>query len=175
MKNKSALALKIIIGLMLLFLVLFISSSLFASQASYSNEITINKPITEVFNKLSDSNFMKEWNPVAQTVTVEKTTANKVGSIYLIKAKQKGKEFQVKQTITKYEPATSFSDELDVENMMVYSDYLLESTGNSTKLTKHTVTKGKSHFIRWVSKIYKSKFQDAEQQSLALFKKAVEQ
>ncbi len=174
MKSKG-LGLKIVVGLMLLFLVLFISSSLLARESSYSNEIIINKPINEVFEKLSDSNFLPKWNPLAENVTAEKATANKVGSIYLIKAKQQNKAFQVKQTITKYNKNNAFGDILDVENMISVNDYILSDENGKTKLIKHTTIKGKGHFIRWVTKIYKGNFKAAEQKSLTLFKQALEQ
>jgi uncharacterized protein YndB with AHSA1/START domain len=173
MKSKG-LGLKIVIGLMLLVLILFISSSLLAAKATYTNEITVNKPIALVFEKLTDSNFIPKWNPIAKSVTVEKGTASKVGSVFLIKANQMNKGFQVKQTIKAYTPNTDFTDELDVENMISTNVYHLESVNGATKITKTTTLVGKDHFIRWVTKIYKSKFKTAEQKTLASFKKALE-
>ena len=173
MKSKG-LGLKIVIGLMLLVLVLFISSSLLAAKSTYTNEIMVNKPIAFVFEKLSDSNFIPEWNPIAKSVTAEKATENKVGSVYLIKANQMEKGFQVKQTIKTYTPNSDFSDELDVENMIATNVYHLESVADGTKITKQTTLVGKDHFIRWVTKIYKSKFKTAEQKTLESFKKAIE-
>ena len=174
MKSKG-LGLKIVIGLMLLILVLFISSSLLAGKVSYTNEIVVNKPITQVFEKLTDSNFIPKWNAIAKSITVEKSTSNKVGSVYLIDANQMNKAFQVKQTIKQYKPTSDFTDELDVENMISTNAYHLEALNeNSTKITKKTTVSGKDHFIRWVTKIYKSNFKKAEQKTLESFKKALE-
>ena len=93
---------KIILGIITAFVVVFLATGLLIKETSYTTQITINKPVEEVFETFSNSENIKKWIPEIKSFEVINENIGKTGSSYKIVIENQGQDIEMNQRVIAY-------------------------------------------------------------------------
>ena len=83
---------QIILGIITALVLVFFATGLLIKETNYNVEVTINKPINEVFKTFTTPENSKEWIPEIKSLEVINANPGKTGSIYKIVIENQGQE-----------------------------------------------------------------------------------
>jgi carbon monoxide dehydrogenase subunit G len=96
--------------------------------------VTINRPIEDVFAFVSDPQNWPKW--ISGASEAKQTSAGSVGigTTFTQVTHFMGRQFEVKATVTEYEPSSKFAVENDGKPVPYGNTFNLERVGSSTRL-----------------------------------------
>ena len=165
---------KIILGIISALILAFFLTGLFVQEVVYTNEVTINKPVNEVFTDFQNVELMKQWMPELKSIDVLEETPEKVGSTYKVVVENQGKLITMTEKVLAYEPNKRLTFYFDAENMLKTDDYIFTSEGNTTKLIQTSTCTSESYVMSCLFPYFKSALRKMSQQYLEQFKSASE-
>lgn len=166
--------LKIIISLLLLLLISLVVISLVVKEVNYKVKTTVNLPLKESFALFSNQTKSKEWLTSIKSITPIKETENKVGSQYKIIIDNHGKDFEMIENVTHFEPNKIVGLAFEVPSMKKNDIYTFSSNGNQTIITNNVSCKGQTFITRATFPLLKSVFARENQLYLDNFKNFAE-
>ncbi|NNC84675.1 MAG: hypothetical protein HKN75_01260 [Bacteroidia bacterium] len=152
----------------------FILVGVFIPKVNFSSSIEVNKPIGECWNVFMDDSKLSEWLPGFKSTEHLSGENNAVGSTYNMIFEEKGKTFEMMETLTTVETNKQFSFNLDHKVMSSSNDVFFESNGNNTIIKGATSTKGKGLIMRAMFPFLKKSMQKNNQLAYANLKKLIE-
>lgn len=167
-------AIKIILGIITVLILAFFLTGLVIQEVVYTNEVSVDKPVNEVFADFQNVELMKQWMPEVKSIETLEETPNKVGSTYKVKIENKGRLITITQQVLEYENNKRFTIGYDAENMLKTDDYEFISEGNTTKIIQTTICTSESYIMSCLFPYFKGALKKMSQQYLENFKKASE-
>jgi uncharacterized membrane protein len=165
---------KIILGIITAIVVIFFATGLFVKETNYLTQITVNKPIEEVFEIFSNSENIKKWIPEIKTFEVINENLGKTGSSYKIVIESQGQEIVMTQKVIAYVKNKKITLFFDAENMLKRDDYIFTKKGRNTMITLNTSCQSESFLMACVFPYFKGTFQEQDQTYLDNFKIFIE-
>ncbi|MDE0534898.1 MULTISPECIES: SRPBCC family protein [unclassified Tenacibaculum] len=165
---------KIILGIITALILAFFLTGLVVQEVVYTNEITVNKPVKEVFADFQNVELMKQWMPEVKSIDVLEEKPNKVGSTYKVVVENQGKLVTMTEEVLAFEENERLTFHFDAENMLKTDDYAFTSEGNTTKIVQTTTCTSESYVMSCLFPYFKGALKKMSQQYLDEFKKVSE-
>ncbi len=161
---------KIILGIIVAISVVFFSTGFVVKEVVYSSQITVNKPLTEVFNTFTKVKNQKLWTPEIDRIVVENNNPQRVGSVYKLLIRNQDQQLITKQRVLAYTPNKEVSYRFNSEVMIRLEDYNFSSENRQTKITQQTTIRSMSYMLACTFPWFKYKFEENSQKYLNSFK-----
>ena len=165
---------KIILGIITALILAFFLTGLVVQEVVYTNEVTVNKPVKEVFSDFQNVELMKQWMPEVKSIETLEEKPNKVGSTYKVVVENQGKLVTMTEEVLAFEENERLTFYFDAENMLKTDDYVFTSEGNTTKIVQTTTCTSESYVMSCLFPYFKGALKKMSQQYLDEFKKASE-
>jgi uncharacterized membrane protein len=165
---------KIILGIITAFVVVFLATGLLIKETSYTTQITINKPIEEVFETFNNSENIKKWIPEIKSFEVINENIGKTGSSYKIVIENQGQEILMSQRVIAYVKNEKVTLFFDAENMLKRDDYIFTEKEGNTVISVNSSCQSESYLMACMFPYFKGTFKEQDQAYLNNFKVFVE-
>ena len=165
---------KIILGVITIFVLAFFLTGLFVKETTYQIDVTINKPISQVFSIFNNPENIDKWIPEIREINVINDNLGKTGSTYRIVIDNKGQDIVMVQKVmafVKNEKVTLF---FDAQNMFKKDDYIFKEKDGVTTIQLSTSCRSDSYIMACVFPYFKSTFKAQDQGYLNNFKEYIE-
>ena len=166
---------KIILLFITTLIVVFLATGLYVKETKYTAQVSINKPITEVFEVFNNPENSKNWIPEIKFFEVINNNPGKIGSMYKIVIDNKGSDINMTEKVLAYVPNQKITLLFNAENMLKTDDYLFTEKGNTTTLTLRASCQSETYLMACIFPYFKGTFKKQDQAYLTNFKKFIEQ
>lgn len=166
---------KIILGIIIFVVVVFFSTGLLIKETSYTTQVVVKKPISDVFNVFNTIENRQQWIPEIQSFKPIKENIGKTGSEYTIIIKNNDQNITVSEKIMAFVPNEKVTLFYNAESMIKTNDYLFSEKEGVTTITLNTTCRADSYILACVFPYFKSTFQNQDQTYLINFKAYIEQ
>jgi Zn-dependent metalloprotease len=166
---------KIILGIITAFVVVFLATGLLIKETSYTTQIDINKPIEEVFETFSNSENIKKWIPEIKSFEVINENIGKTGSNYKIIIDNQGQDIEMTQRVIAYVKNEKVTLFFDAENMLKRDDYIFKEKNGITTITSNSSCQSESYLMACMFPYFKGTFQKQDQSYLNNLKTYIEE
>lgn len=167
-------AIKIIFGVVTLFVVLFLSTGLFLKETTYQVGVEIEKPLAEVFDVFSDQNVIKDWWPGIQSISPILEKPGIIGSEYEIVVHANDQASTIVKKILSYVPNQKMTYHIKAQNVIKTDNYTFVEKNGTTFIAKEVCCKSDSYFINCMFPYIKGYFEDLDQEQMNSFKAYIE-
>jgi uncharacterized protein YndB with AHSA1/START domain len=168
--------LKIIIGILLLLLIVFLLTGLVVKETTYEVSVIVNKPIEKVFEAFNNHTELEKWIPAVKSFEPIEEKPGMVGSTYkMVVIDANGNDFEMIETVTAFEKDKRVGLEFDAQGMLKTDDIIFVSKDNMTTITNKATCKGTSYILKCTFPYMKGMFKKSDQESLDGFKKYAEE
>ena len=165
---------KIIIGIITVITIGFFLTGLIVKDTKYSAEVSINKPLSEVFQTFNNSENIKNWITEIKSFDVVNENPGKTGSIYKIVIDSQGQEITMTEKVIAFVPNEKVTLFFDAENMLKTNDYLFSENNGITTITLNASCQSDSYIMACMFPLFKGTFQKQDQSYLNNFKDYIE-
>ena len=166
--------LKYLLGIIAVLVIIFFLLGMIKSEISYTNEIEVNKPLSEAWAVSQDESKMKDWLEGLQKVEHVSGIPGTVGSVSDIYFINEGQEMVIRETITEIVPNESVSMTFTSEFMDMDYKLSMSSKGNKTKINSITTCKGNGMLSKSLIAMMGGTMESQEQTNLESLKKTIE-
>lgn len=167
-------AVKIVLGIVTAFVLVFLLTGIIVTEVKYTAEIEINKPINEVFKNFENVDFMKKWLPEVKSIEPIEEKKGVVGSTYAMTVINQGQEMKMVEKITAYIPNKKMTFQFDSDQMTKIDDYNFIANGNKTKMIQNCSVNSKSYMTACLFPYFKGTFKNLSLSYMKRFKEEVE-
>jgi len=161
---------KIIIGIISAMSIIFFATGLFVKETNYTAQVSINKPVEEVFTIFNQQENIKNWIPEIQSVEVLNKTIGTTGSSYKMVVENQGQEIVMTQKVMAYIPNEKVTFFIDAENMLKTNDFTFEDKNSITTITLNASCQSESYLMACMFPYFKGTFKAQDQRYLDNFK-----
>ena len=165
---------KIILGIIIAFSLAFFATGLIVKETTYTAEVSLKKPVKEVFKEFNDAGNIKNWIPEIQSVEAVNKNPGITGNVYNIVVLNQGQEIAMTEKIMAYVPNEKVTLFFDAENMLKKDDYLFTEENGKTVITLNARCQSESYIMACMFPLFKGTFQEQDQSYLNNFKSFVE-
>ncbi len=168
-------AVKIILGIIITLTIAFLATGLIFKEVKYTTEVTINKPIKEVFSLFNDSSKINNWIPELKTIEGIDVKPEKTGSTYKVIFKNKsGEEILLKEKVLAYVPNEKVTLRFNSDTMLKTDDYIFSFVDGNTTIKNNSSCVGNSYLLNCLFPFYKGTLKKIDQGYLNNFKSFIE-
>lgn len=166
--------LKYILAVFALLFIAFFAWGQIKSNHEYEAEVTINKPLTEVWNAAQDESKLADWLPGFQKIEHVSGTPGSVGAVSKVYFEQEGQPMIITETITEVNPPQTVAMHFSSDFMEM--DYRMEfsAVNNNTQVKTITQAEGNGMFAKSVLALMGSSLKTQEQTNLENLKNSIE-
>lgn len=165
---------KIILGIITIFVLAFFATGLLVKETNYKNQVTINKPINEVFETFNNSENIKKWIPEIKSFDAINENIGKTGSTYKIVIDANGQEITMTEKVMAFVPNEKVTLFFDAENMLKKDDYIFTEKEGITTITLNASCQSDSYLMACMFPYFKGTFKAQNQMYLDNFKAYIE-
>ena len=166
--------LKFILKLLGLIALVFLLTGLFIKKVDYAVEVEVDKPLEETFALFNDHTIMDQWIKDVKSFTAIEETEAMVGNKYRMVVDSEGREIEMIETITAWEPNRRVGMQFEAEDMLKSNIISFGQNGNSTIITNNASCQGTSYMAKCMFPYFKSMFRKIDQEMLNDFKSMAE-
>jgi len=163
----------ILIFISIVFIV-FITTGLFVKQTEYDVQVTVNKPIAEVFEAFNNKEVTKNWVSDLKKVDTVNVNMGKIGSEFRLLINNQGQDLKISEKVMAYVPNEKVTLFYDAENMLKTNDYIFEESNGNTTIKLHTTCSSESYIMACMYPYFEWALEDQDQQYLNNFKAYLE-
>lgn len=165
---------KIILGFITVLVIVFFATGAFFKTTNYTTEVSINKPIEEVFKEFNNMDIKQKWIPEIISIDTIKANYVKTGSIFKIVIDNKGEEFNMTEKVVTYIPNEKVTLYYDAENMLKTNDYQFSEKNGVTQVVLNASCSSESYIMSCLFPYFKGTFRNQDQGYLNNFKDFIE-
>ncbi len=165
---------KVILIIITILVVGFLVTGLLVKETNYTTEISVNKPIEEVFTIFNTPGNIKKWIPEIKSIDTLKLNPGSIGSEYKIVVDNKGQQIIMTEKIIAFVPNEKVTLFFDAENMLKTDDYIFTKKNGTTTITLYSSCQSDSYIMACVFPYFKGTFKEQDQTYLNNFKAFVE-
>lgn len=140
----------------------------------YTSEVTINKPITQVWDFFIDESKTKLWQPTYLSTEVIEGKRGEVGSKNKMKFNNKGKVMEMMEEIVEKIPNKKFTAIYRAPNVYNYNEIEFSSVNQDQTHLKMITEFKFSSFMKIIGFVFRGAFVKESQNNLDLIKSACE-
>ncbi|MDC0177682.1 SRPBCC family protein [Polaribacter sp.] len=166
---------KIILGIISAFVVVFLLTGILIKETSYTAQVSIDKSVSEVFQTFNNSENIKNWIPEVKSFEVIKENPGKIGSIYKVVIENKGQEIVMTEQVIAYVPNEKVTLFFNAENMLKIDDYVFSEKAGFTTITLNSSCQSETYLMGCMFPYFKGTFQEQDQMYLNNLKKYIKQ
>jgi len=166
---------KIILGIISAFVVVFLLTGILIKETSYTAQVSIDKSVSEVFKMFNNSENIKNWIPEVKSFEAIKENPGKIGSIYKVVIENKGQEIVMTEQVIAYVPNEKVTLFFNAENMLKIDDYVFSEKAGFTTITLNSSCQSETYLMGCMFPYFKGTFQEQDQMYLNNFKKYIGQ
>lgn len=164
-------AIKIIVVTISVLVICFFSIGLFIKDTKYTTEVSIDRPLEEVFKLFNDKQKTKNWIPEIKSVEAIDEKPGKIDSTYkVVLTNVNGQEVIMKEKILTFSPNEKLVINYYVDGMLKKNDFTFASKGSKTLITQASTCKSTQYMMNCMFPFFKSKFKAQDQGYLNSFK-----
>jgi len=168
-------AIKIILAIITFLVVAFLVTGLLVKETSYTTEVTVNKPLNEVFEIFNDLSKKKNWIKDLKSVEIVNENPDKTGSTYILVVNNRGTEVTMTEKVLAYVPNEKVTLFFDAQNMLKTDEYTFSEKDGISTIKKNSNCKSDSYIMSCIFPYFKGTFQEIDQTYLNNFKAYLEQ
>ncbi|WP_299671675.1 SRPBCC family protein [uncultured Polaribacter sp.] len=161
---------KIILIVISLVILAFFMTGLVVKETNYTAQVSIEKPISEVFNTFTKIDSVKNWIPEVKSVKTINKNPGITGSVYRLVVLNQGQEITMTEKIMAYVANEKVTLFYDAENMLKKDDYLFSEENGITTIILHASCQSESFIMACVFPYFKGTFKAQDQSYLNNFK-----
>jgi len=166
---------KIILGVIIGLTVIFFATGLIFKETAYTTQVTVNKPLEEVFSMFNDSSKIKNWIPELKSIEPLDVKPEKTGSTYKMVIQNKnGEEITLKEKVLAYVPNEKITLFFNADNMLKTDDYTFSFENGVTTIQNNSSCKSNSYILSCLFPYFKGTFKKQDQGYLDNFKSFIE-
>ena len=165
---------KVILAIISVLVVAFFLTGLIVKETKYTAQVSVNKPISDVFKTFNNSENIKNWIPEVKSFEVVNENPGKTGSIYKIVVENQGEEITMTEKVIAYVQNEKVTLFFDAENMLKTDDYVFVEKDGITTITLNSSCQSDSYVMACMFPYFKGTFQEQDQTYLNNFKAFVE-
>ncbi|CAL2094373.1 SRPBCC family protein [Tenacibaculum sp. 190524A05c] len=166
---------KIILGIIIAFAVIFLSTGLIFKETAYTTQVEVHKPLAEVFSVFNDSSKINNWIPELKSIEPIDVKPEKTGSTYkMVVSDPKGQEITLREKIMAFVPNEKVTLFFNTDVMFKKDDYTFNFNNGVTTITNNSICRGNSYLFSCVLPYFKSKIKEQDQEHLNNFKSFIE-
>lgn len=165
---------KAIVVLITILVAVFFSIGLFVKETVYTTQISVNKPVEDVFAIFNDFEKKSNWIPEFKSVEYIEKKEGKVGSTYKIVLEKNGQKIIMKEKVLAFVPNEKITLNYGVEGMLKMNDYNFKAEGEVTTITQKSTCKSDGYIMSCIFPFFKSKFKEQDQLYLNNFKSYID-
>ena len=165
---------KIILGIITVLVLAFFVTGLVVKETTYTAEISVNKPISEVFKIFNQPGNMKKWIPEIKSIDTLNLNPGFTGSEFKMVVENQGQEITMIQKVLAYIPNNKVTFFLDAENMLKKDNYTFTETDGVTTVRLNASCQSDSYVMACMFPYFKSTFKEQDQSYLNSFKQYIE-
>lgn len=167
--------LKYAIGIIAILILGFLSLGWIKPTVSYECEIMIEKPTTESWAVLQDTEKLSEWLSGFQKLEHISGSPGEIGAVSKVYFEENGQDMAIKETISNVVPNEYMSMLYESDFMNMNYELKLTSVNGQTKLTSNTVAEGNGVISKSIMALMGSMLKEQEESNLSNLKKTIEQ
>ena len=161
---------KIILGIISVFVIAFFLTGLIVKETTYTAQVSVNKPISNVFKTFNNSENIKKWIPEVKSFEVVSENPGKTGSVYKIVIDNQGQEITMTEKVMAYVENEKVTLFFDAEGMLKKDDYTFTEKDGVTTVTLNASCQSDTYLMACVYPLFKGTFQKQDQSYLNNFK-----
>jgi len=165
---------KIILIIISVIVVGFLLTGVFVKETAYSVKVSVNKPISEVFEAFNKPGNIKNWIPEVKSIETVNENPGKVGNIYKILIDANGSEFATTEKVLVFEPNKKVTLFFNAENMLKKDAYIFTENNGITTVTLNASCQSESFIMGCMFPLFKGTFIKQDQSYMDNFKVFVE-
>ncbi|WP_299681880.1 SRPBCC family protein [uncultured Tenacibaculum sp.] len=166
---------KIILGVIVALTIVFFATGLFFKETTYTTQITVNKPIDEVFSLFNNTSKIKNWIPDVQSIEAINEKPEKTGSTYKMVVKNNnGEEIALEEKVIAFVPNEKVTLRFKSPTMLKTDDYVFSFSDGNTTIQNNSRCIGGSYILSCLFPYFKGKLQSIDQEYLNNFKAFIE-
>ena len=165
---------KVILVIITILTVAFFATGIVINETNYTTQITVNKPVEEVFATFTKQEDIKNWIPEIKSIEVTNKTLGKTGSTYKIVLDNQGQEIVMTEKVMAYVPNEKITLFFDAENMLKTDDYSFTENDGTTTITLNATCVSESYIMGCMFPYFKGVFKAQSLEYLNNFKAFVE-
>ncbi|MEX6625928.1 SRPBCC family protein [Tenacibaculum salmonis] len=167
-------AVKITLGIVTAFVLVFLITGIVIKEVEYSTEITIDKPVNKVFENFTNPELTKKWLPNIKSIEVIEQKTAVVGSSYTMTVESNGQEVKMVQKITDFVPNQKITFEFHSSEMIKIDTYNFASNNTITTITQNSSVNSKSYLTACLYPYFKGTFKAVNMNCLTQLKELSE-
>ena len=161
---------KIILGIISVVVIAFFLTGLIVKETTYTAQVSVNKPISNVFKTFNNSENIKKWIPEVKSFEVVNKNPGKTGSVYKIVIDNQGQEITMTEKVMAYVENEKVTLFFDAEGMLKKDDYTFTEKDGVTTVTLNASCQSYTYLMACVYPLFKGTFQKQDQSYLNNFK-----
>lgn len=167
--------LKYLLIILAVLVVGFFLVGLIKPEISYTNEVTVNKPLAESWAVSQDESKMKDWLQGYQKMEHVSGTPGTVGAVSDVHFVNGGEEMIIRETITAIVPNESIAMTFDSDFMVMDYIITMKPDDGKTKIETKSDVEGNGMFAKSIVAIMNGSFETQEQTNLEKLKNTIEE
>lgn len=165
---------KIILIIVSAIFFVFFATGVVVKDINYKAEVSIEKPIEEVFNTFVKIDSVKNWIPEIKSVKVINKNPGITGSVYSLVVLNEEQEINFTEKILAYVPTEKVTLFYNADSMTRKYDYTFSEENGVTTISLDASSQSKSYIMACVFPYFASNFEKQEQVYLNNFKAYLE-
>lgn len=166
---------KIILGIISTFIIVFFATGLIIKETNYTTQVSVNKPITDVFASFNNLENKTKWIPEIKSYEIINQNTGMTGSEYQMVIKNKDQNITISERIMAFVPNEKVTFFYNADNMLKTNDYVFTEKNGVTNITLNATCRSDSYILACVFPYFKSTFKNQDQTYLTNFKAFIEQ
>jgi uncharacterized membrane protein len=165
---------KIVLGIISAITIIFFATGLVIKETNYMAQVSINKPVDEVFLAFNKKENIKNWIPEVKSVEIIQENLGKTGSTYKVVLDNNGEKIVMTEKVMAYVPNEKVTLFFDAENMLKTDDYTFIEKNGKTTIQLNASCQSDSYIIACLFPYFKGTFKNQNQSYLNNFKTFIE-
>lgn len=165
---------KIILGILVALTVVFFGTGLLIKETSYSTQISVDKPLPEVFELFNDASQLHHWIPELKSIEVLDEKPGKTGSTYRMVVSNQGEDISLKEKVLAYVPNEKVTLFFNADGMLKTDDYKFSTNDEGTLIVNSSKCRSNSFILSCIFPYFKGTFKAQDQSYLDNFKTYIE-
>lgn len=161
---------KVILSIISALVLAFFLTGLIVKETNYSAEISVNKPLKEVFKLFNEPGNVQQWIPEIKSIDTLKLNPSFTGSEFKMVVDNQGQEITMIEKIMAYVPNEKITLFFDAENMLKTDNYVFTEKDGHTIITLNSSCQSDSYIMACMFPYFEGVFQEQDQTYLNNFK-----
>ncbi len=162
--------LKLIIGILVTLILIFLMAGLFVPKVSYSTSVTVNKPLQVTWEQFNDRGAIQNWIPEVQHIKILKETPQVIGSQYQMYVDSGKGEIIMTETVTEFVPPEKVGLEYNAGQMLKRDKFSFSGDTTTTTISGTHICRGSNYIHRCLFAFFKGMFRNTDQKYLDQFR-----